>query len=74
MSWPISSLHWMLFVWIRTLLLQIVFKIRPLKSWDEENVSGKIVVITGAGSGLGRSVAEAMAKRGAKVVMGKLQN
>lgn len=36
----------------------------------EENVDGKVVVVTGANSGLGKNVAEEMAKRGAMVVMG----
>jgi len=36
----------------------------------EENVEGKVVVVTGANSGLGKYTAEEMAKRGAAVVMG----
>lgn len=36
----------------------------------EENVDNKVVVITGANSGLGKYTAEEMAKRGAIVVMG----
>ncbi len=67
----IASLPWMCFMWLEALLLQIAYKILPLKTWDEENVAGKVVVVTGAGSGLGRWVTEAMVKRGAKVVMGK---
>lgn len=37
---------------------------------DEEAVQGKIVVVTGASSGLGKMVALHLAKRGAIVVMG----
>lgn len=36
----------------------------------EENVDGKVVIVTGANSGLGKYTAEEMAKRGAVVVMG----
>ncbi|CAL8087259.1 unnamed protein product [Orchesella dallaii] len=36
----------------------------------EDNVDGKVVVVTGANSGLGKYTAEEMAKRGAVVIMG----
>ncbi|MDB5141844.1 MAG: short-chain dehydrogenase/reductase, partial [Mucilaginibacter sp.] len=36
----------------------------------DENINGKIVVITGASSGLGHAAAEYLADRGATVVLG----
>jgi len=42
---------------------------KPLDPSDEQNISGKIVVITGANSGVGEAAALEFAKRGAIVVM-----
>jgi len=41
----------------------------PLQSADEEDVNGKVVVITGSNSGIGKEAAAQFAKRGATVVM-----
>lgn len=35
----------------------------------EEDITGKIVIVTGANSGIGRETAYQLAKRGARVVM-----
>lgn len=37
---------------------------------DEENISGRIVIVTGSNTGIGKQVALQMAKRGAVVIMG----
>ena len=38
---------------------------------DATNVGGKVVVITGAGSGMGEAAARHLAERGAIVVLGR---
>ncbi|RZJ30961.1 MAG: SDR family NAD(P)-dependent oxidoreductase, partial [Chryseobacterium sp.] len=35
-----------------------------------QNIEGKVVVITGASSGMGKAIAIGLAKNGAKVVLG----
>lgn len=70
----IASIPWMVFMFWEAIILQILYRILPLQRRvpeEEESVSGKVVVITGAGSGIGRYVATEMAKRGAIVVMGE---
>ena len=37
---------------------------------EMSNITGKVVVITGASSGIGESTAKLLAERGAKVVLG----
>jgi len=44
-------------------------KRKPLNSQDEQSLHDKIVVITGANSGVGEAAARGFAKRGAFVVM-----
>lgn len=66
-----SSIQWLIFMWVEALVLQILYKFFPRREWEEESVRGKVVVITGAGSGLGRCVAKGMAQRGAVVVLGE---
>ncbi|XP_021961776.2 retinol dehydrogenase 12 [Folsomia candida] len=46
-----------------------MYRLLPLRKFGEESVLGKVVIITGAGTGLGKYVAHEMVKRGAKVVM-----
>lgn len=53
------------------LFSHVVRLFQPLSErHDEENVQGKVVVVTGANSGLGKYTAKSMAQRGATVIMG----
>lgn len=66
-----ASLPYLIFMYIEALVLSILFRLLPRKkTWKEVPVQNKVVVITGANSGLGLSVAKSMAKRGARVIMG----
>src|SRR4051812_31591105 len=40
------------------------------QQWETSNIADKVVVITGASSGLGASTAKLLARHGAKVVLG----
>lgn len=47
--------------------LYIVLRKRPVAS--PEKMNGKIVIVTGANSGIGKETAKELARRGAKVIM-----
>ncbi|OXA44408.1 Retinol dehydrogenase 12 [Folsomia candida] len=65
-----ASIIRLIFMGVEFLVLQIMYRLLPLRKFGEESVLGKVVIITGAGTGLGKYVAHEMVKRGAKVVMG----
>ena len=46
----------------------IVIKLVPVKVRNSKNISGQVVVVTGAGGGIGRLLALKLAKLGCKVV------
>ena len=59
---------------IGALMFSIVYVVESFikmlipRSFRRHSVEGQIVLITGAGSGIGRSVALRLAKRGAKII------
>lgn len=69
-----ASIIRLIFMGVEFLVLQIMYRLLPLRKFGEESVLGKVVIITGAGTGLGKYVAHEMVKRGAKVVMGTYIN
>jgi glycine/D-amino acid oxidase-like deaminating enzyme len=56
-------------------MVMVKLRLRNIKSWgvhnaeDEIDIKGKIVVITGGSSGLGKETAAQLVKRGATVVL-----
>lgn len=55
-------------------LLEKSMKLSPSPKGEDFNFSGKVVLITGAGAGIGRAYALAFAKLGAKLVINDLVN
>jgi len=64
-----ASASLLAFYLIEWFILQIIRLFRGPTPKTEESVQGKVVVITGANSGLGQYTAGEFAKRGAKVVL-----
>jgi len=64
-----ASASLLAFYLIEWFILQIIRLFRGPTPKTEESVQGKVVVITGANSGLGKYTAGEFAKRGAKVVL-----
>lgn len=63
-----------IWTWLEYFFDSFQFKIFGLGDMEEEPVVGRVAIVTGSNTGLGKQVVKELADRGATVILGNLED